>query len=107
MLDTWAALLIYVIILGSLGRFKQYVRYYKSHLNLYIICAGFVMAAAVFLFFNAVLKIPVSTISAIMGTQPVLIAILAGIFMKKMERITWVTVASAILVSIGVILMGY
>ena len=105
-LDTMAALVGYAIVLSFLGRFRSYMRYYKNHLNVYVAGAGVASAAAVFLFFDAVLEVPVSTVSVIMGSQPVIVALLAGIFMRKMERLSLITYVSAILVSFGVILLG-
>ncbi|QSO50240.1 DMT family transporter [Alicyclobacillus curvatus] len=104
--DTFTALMVYIVILAFLGKLKSYLRYYVSHLNIYLISAGFMMAAAVFLFFEAVSEVPVSTVSVIMGSQPVIVALLAGIFMNRLERLTWVTGVSAGLVSVGVILLG-
>ncbi|QSO48278.1 DMT family transporter [Alicyclobacillus mengziensis] len=105
-IDTFAALMAYILILAFLGKLKSYLSYYLTHINLYIISAGFMMATAVFLFFEAVSDVPVSTVSVIMGSQPVIVALLAGIFMNSLERLTWVTAVSAGLVSVGVILLG-
>lgn len=105
-LDTLAALIGYIIVLAFLGRLRSYVDYYKRHLNIYVIGAGIAAAGAVFLFFDAVMEIPVSTVSVIMGSQPVIVALLAGIFMRKMERLSAITYVSAILVSFGVVLLG-
>ncbi len=104
--DTWAALILYIVFLSLTGRLVPLLRHYWSHMNLSIVTAGVVMSAAVYLFFEAVSQVPVSTVSVIMGTQPVIVALLAGLFMNKLERLTIATWLSSLIVCVGVILLG-
>lgn len=106
-LDTLAALFTYFAVLRSRGRLRQYFRFYVRNVNLYLVTSGFVTAAAVFFFFDAVSAAPVSTVSVIIGSQPVILAILSGIFLRKAEQLTWMTVASAAVVSAGVSFIGW
>jgi drug/metabolite transporter (DMT)-like permease len=105
-LDTVAAFAVYVLFLAAFGRLKTVVSLSLRNLNLNIAAAGILSGAAVLLFFAATDAIPVSQVSMITGSQPVIVALLSSIFMKKLERITWVTLGSAIFVALGVALIG-
>ncbi|MCL6444347.1 MAG: DMT family transporter [Alicyclobacillus sp.] len=105
-LDTVSALSLYVILLVMFGRHKNVIRISKGHVNLYIVAAGFLSAAAVMLFFVASDLIPVSQVSMITAIQPIIVALLSFIFMNKLERLTWVTIVCSVLVTTGVVLVG-
>ncbi|GEO24306.1 hypothetical protein AAC03nite_00910 [Alicyclobacillus acidoterrestris] len=105
-LDTLAALFGYVLVLALMGKLRFYIRYYSTHINLWLVASGFLNAAAVFLFFEAVSETNVSVVSMITGSQPVVIALLCGVFMRDLERLTRFTIMSSIFVTFGVVMLG-
>lgn len=105
-LDIVAALLLYIIVLWVTGRLKRYAYHYATHVNLYFLAAGCLSAAAVLLFFTASAVIPVSRVSMIISTQPVIIALLSRLILSNVERVTWFTFTSSILVTLGVIIIS-
>lgn len=105
-LDMLSALFGYFAVLAGLGRTRRVLQLFRRNLNLWVIAAGILTATAIVLFFAATDLIPVSQVSMITATQPVIIALLSTLFMNKLERLTWVTVASAVLVTTGVVLIG-
>jgi drug/metabolite transporter (DMT)-like permease len=105
-LDTVSALVVYTVLLCGLGRLKSVVSPFVKNPNPYIITAGLLSAAAVLLFFGASDSIPVSQVSMITSIQPVIVALLSAVFMRNLERLTWITLISSILVTLGVVLMS-
>lgn len=107
-LDIVAALLLYTLLLGWNGRLTRVLRHYRrtGSSNLYFAAAGCFSAAGVLLFFSASSTIPVSQVSIITSIQPVIVAVLSGVLLAKLEQITWFTVMSSICVTLGVIIMS-
>lgn len=102
--DVTTAFLAYLLWLMFTGHLKHIVRYYVKSRDSYVMAAGFLSAAGVLLFFTAVGQAPVSTVSVIIGTEPVLVAIFSSILLRKLERLTLLTAVACILVATGVIL---
>jgi drug/metabolite transporter (DMT)-like permease len=105
-LDTLSALVAYTLLLYMFGRFGSVIRPFLKNPNPYIVTAGFVSAAAVLSFFDACDSIPVSQVSMISSIQPVIVALLSSLLMKNLERLTWVTWMSSIIVTLGVVLIS-
>ena len=101
-LDTLSALVVYILLLGVFGRLKTVVGISLKNVSPYTIAAGLLSATAVLLFFSASDAIPVSQVSVITGIQPVIVALLSSLFMKNLERLSWVTFICAFLATLGV-----
>ncbi|KPV41839.1 EamA family transporter [Alicyclobacillus ferrooxydans] len=106
-LDILSALALYTLLLLFTGRFKRYVSHYIRHINLYFLTAGFLSAAGVLLFFQASSAIPISQVSMIISIQPVIVAVLSGFLLARLEEVTWVTIVSSILVTLGVVTISF
>ena len=102
--DVTTAFLAYTLWLLASGRLGAIVRTYRRSYTPNIIASAFLSAAAVLLFFTAVGSAPVSTVSVIIGTEPVLVAILSALLLRKIERLTLFTLIGSLLVALGVIL---
>jgi drug/metabolite transporter (DMT)-like permease len=105
-LDMGSALFVYFAVLAVLGRTRRVIRVSLRNMNLWVATAGLLSAAAIVLFYAATDLIPVSQVSIITATQPVIVALLSGLFMNKLEHLTWLTATCSILVTLGVILIG-
>jgi drug/metabolite transporter (DMT)-like permease len=82
------------------------VRVSLKNVNLYIIAAGLVSAAAVVSFFSASDSNPVSQVAVITGIQPVIVALLSSLFIRKLEKLSWITFICSLLATIGVALLA-
>jgi len=103
-IDVSTAFLAYSLWLLASGRFQAVVQTYRRSYHPNIITSGFLSAAAVLLFFTAVGSAPVSTVSVIIGTEPVLVAFFSAVLLRRVERLTLFTILAAFLVALGVIL---
>lgn len=104
MIDISTAFTAYLLWLSATGRLQRVVRFYASSYNPSVMAAGFLSAAGIVLFFTAVGTAPVSTVSVIIGTEPVLVAFLSVFMLRRLERLTVLTVLASLLVAAGVIL---
>ncbi|MCF8564059.1 DMT family transporter [Alicyclobacillus tolerans] len=102
--DVLAALTGYSAALMVTGKLFRYLKVYWSFPKRYVIAAGLLSSAGVLLFFSAVSRAPVSTVSVIIGTEPILVALLSSVLLGKLEQLSWGVFVAAVLVAAGVIL---
>lgn len=104
--DVTTALIGYLVILTCRGKLLSLMRWYRASLNISLIAAGVCSSLAVMLFFIAVSQIPVSTVSILVATEPIIVAFLAVIFFPKLERVTWWSAIATLVVASGVIMIS-
>ncbi len=105
--DMGSAFFTYLCLLAVTGRLRPYVSSYIRQWNLNLCASAFFSAAAILSFFSALSNASVSTVSAVLGTQPILIALFSAILLPKVERISWVSIVSSVCVTIGVSVMSF
>ena len=103
-IDVGTAFLLYTLWLAVRGDLRQTVHTYVQSFHPFVVTAGFLSAAGVLLFFTAVRDAPVSTVSVIIGTEPALVTVLSALLLRRVERLTWITVLASTLVVVGIIL---
>lgn len=104
--DMGTALLGYLIILIISRQIRPVIQSALRSLNLTAVATAMLTAAAITLFFAAANKISVSEVSLITATQPAIAALLSSLFMRKLEHLTWLTVACSLFVTVGVVMLG-
>ncbi len=105
-LDMGAALLGYLLILIISCQMRPIIASALKTLDLTAVTAAILTAAAIVLFFAATNEISVSEVSLITATQPVIVAMLSAVFLRKLEHLTWLTMVCAVLVTAGVVMIG-
>lgn len=105
-IDVTTALLFYVLLLTITGKFLSFMSNYRSTLDINLLLAGLSSAAGVILFFMSIRIVSVTTVSIIVATEPILVALLSTIFFPKLERVTWWSGIAAVIVAMGVLLMN-
>lgn len=105
-IDVTAALIFYLLVLAVSGKFLSFLRGYRFFLNLDLLWAGIASATGVILFFLSIQVVSVTTVSVIVATEPVIVALLSTVFFPKMERVSWWSGMAAIIVAMGVLLMN-
>lgn len=106
-IDICAALVLYIFLLAVTRRLGGLVQFYWSHRNFFFVFAGLASAFAIYLFFEASRKIPVSLVGMIIGIQPVIVALISALFLAKSERVSWMVGISSIIVTVGVLFMSH
>lgn len=101
--DVTTALVFYLLSLSIVGKVGGYIRRYRLHMNSSLLLAGLSSALGVLLFFVAIQWVAVTTVSVLVATEPLIVAILSAIFFPQLERITWWSAFAAIIVAGGVI----
>lgn len=104
--DVTAALVIYVLFLWFSGQLVSLFAWYKSHRTPDLTYAGFFSSVAVLLFFLSIHMIPVSTVSILVATEPIFVALLSATVFSRLEQVTWYSAAAAITVAVGVVLLS-
>lgn len=102
-LDIFFALLAYAAWNFVTGDLRSHVVYYVQSRNKYIWAAGFLSGAAVLLFFTAIASTPLTTVTVIVGMEPVFVTIISLLFFRGLERFTWITFVYTLLVVVGAI----
>ncbi|MCL6631320.1 MAG: DMT family transporter [Alicyclobacillus herbarius] len=100
--DLTVAALAYSGYLLVQGTLREHIRFYGSVRSLYVWTAAATSAAAVLAFYTAVSTVPVSVVSAIVGIQPVLVALFSSLLFRNLEDRTWLTFVYTPLVGLGV-----
>lgn len=101
--DVTTALVFYLLTLSIAGKTLGFIRRYRRHMNGSLVLAGLSSALGVVLFFAAIQWIPVTTVSVLVATEPVIVTLLSAIFFPGLERITWWSALAAMIVACGVI----
>ena len=105
-IDMFAAFIGYIILLVVRGELSIVWNSYRGQYNLPIYTAGVMSASGVLLFFLAVSQIPVSEVSIILGAEPIIVALISSLFLRQLERMTWLTIAAAVCVASGVMVIS-
>jgi drug/metabolite transporter (DMT)-like permease len=100
-LDIFFALLAYAVWNLAAGELHGHVIHYIRSRNKYIWAAGFLSGAAVLLFFTAIASTPLTTVTVIVGMEPVFVTVISLLFFRGLERFTWVTFVYTLIVVIG------
>jgi drug/metabolite transporter, DME family len=72
----------------------------------WFVVSGIASATASVLLFSALVDGELSTVAPIVSLQPVLVAILAGIFLRRVERVSGLVAVAALLATLGTILIA-
>jgi len=105
-LDVCVAVLGYFIVITLSNRWPILWKHYRSTSSIHFITAGFLSAAGVLLFFLALQNTPVSTVSILMGMEPVLVACLSALLLRNQERLNKWSMISLVFVVSGMILLS-
>ncbi|MFB5190264.1 EamA family transporter [Alicyclobacillus fastidiosus] len=105
-IDVSVACIGYLLFLAVTRRLRPLLSHYRNSSNASLLAAGLFSALAVLLFFTAVQQIPVSTVSILAATEPVIVALFSVLFFPKLERITWWSASAAVVVAAGVVLIS-
>ena len=71
-----------------------------------VIFTGISASIGVTFWFLSMVKLPLVVSAPLVGAYPLVSIILAWIFIRKLDRITWKTICGAILVVIGITLVS-
>ncbi|WAH35928.1 DMT family transporter [Alicyclobacillus dauci] len=105
-IDVTTALIGYLLVLVLRGRPLTLLNWYRRYTNSSLILAGVWSSLAVLLFFTAVRQIPVSTVSVLVATEPILVALFSVLFFPRLERLTWWSACASIVVAGGVVFIS-
>lgn len=105
-IDILTAFIVYVMILIIRKKLISLIRFYWKNFNLLLIVAGMLSASGVLLFFEAVATTPVTTVSMIIGIEPVMVSLLTIFILPNQERVTMWAFTAAIAATCGVLIIS-
>jgi drug/metabolite transporter (DMT)-like permease len=93
-----------ILLLGTAKNFKRNYNVSRHHLVL-IFVAGMLASNGLLLSFLALERTPVVLVSPIIGITPLITLVLAAVFLRELEKLTFRVIFGSIIVVAGVILV--
>ena len=94
----------FILLIGTAKNFKRNYDVSRQHLLL-IFVAGMLASNGLVLSFLALERTPVVLVSPIIGITPLITLVLAAIFLRELEKLTFKVISGSIIVVVGVILV--
>jgi len=105
MISTGSGLLAWLVAVAVVPRARADVRFGPG--SWWFVLAGALIGAAILGVYNALQRGEVSLVSPINSTQPLIVLLLSALFLRDLDRVRWTTVAAAIAIVVGAILVSW
>jgi drug/metabolite transporter (DMT)-like permease len=105
MVSTGSGLLVWLVAVAAVPRVRADVRFGRR--SWWLVLAGALIGVAILGIYNALRRGEVSLVSPINSTQPLIVLILSALFLRDLDRVRWGTVAAAIAIVMGAVLVSW
>jgi drug/metabolite transporter (DMT)-like permease len=105
MISTGSGLLAWLLVVAVVPSVRASITFGPG--SLWFVFAGALIGAAILGVYNALQRGEVSLVSPINSTQPLIVLLLSSLFLRDLDRVRWSTVAAAIAIVVGAVLVSW
>ena len=105
MISTGSGLLVWLVAVAVIPSVRADVRFGPG--SRWLVLAGALIGVAILGVYNALRRGEVTLVSPINSTQPLIVLLLSALFLRDLDRVRWGTVAAAIAIVVGAVLVSW
>jgi drug/metabolite transporter (DMT)-like permease len=105
MISTGSGLLVWLVAVAVVPSVRADVRFGPG--SRWLVLAGALIGVAILGVYNALRRGEVTLVSPINSTQPLIVLLLSALFLRDLDRVRWGTVAAAIAIVVGAVLVSW
>ena len=105
MISTGSGLLVWLVAVAVVPRVRASVRFGPG--SRWLVLAGALIGVAILGVYNALRRGEVTLVSPINSIQPLIVLLLSALFLRDLDRVRWGTVAAAIAIVVGAVLVSW